>query len=78
VKLRPGWGLASPQQLKRLQPAPLRFPYRARRIALTPAESSLNGFPFSIIYRPEADGIVVLAVAHTYSWNEKAIAKFAV
>ena len=48
-------------------------PYRSntRRVLV-------NGFPFSIIYRPEADGIVVLAVAHTYSWNEKAIAKFAV
>jgi plasmid stabilization system protein ParE len=38
-------------------------------LAGSPSESNtrrviLKGFPFSIVYRPEADGIVIFAVAH--------------
>jgi toxin ParE1/3/4 len=35
----------------------------------------LRGFPFSLIYRPEADGIVVFAIAHhkrrPYYWQAR-------
>jgi len=39
----------------------------------------VNGFPFSIIYRPESDGIVVFAVAHharrPYYWQSRVRAR---
>ena len=35
----------------------------------------VNGFPFSLVYRPEPDGIVVFAVAHharrPYYWQSR-------
>ena len=39
----------------------------------------VNGFPFSLIYRPEADGIVIFAVAHharhPYYWRSRVRAR---
>jgi len=39
----------------------------------------LKGFPFALVYRPEADGIVVFAVAHhrrrPYYWQSRARAR---
>jgi hypothetical protein len=49
-------------------------PYRSntRRVLV-------NGFPFSLIYRPEPDGIVIFAVAHyarrPYYWQSRARAR---
>lgn len=38
-----------------------------------------KGFPFSIVYRPEADGIVIFAVAHhartPYYWRSRTRAR---
>jgi toxin ParE1/3/4 len=33
------------------------FPFNTRRVIV-------KGFPFSVIYRPEQDGIVIFALAH--------------
>jgi len=39
----------------------------------------VKGFPFSIVYRPESDGIVVFAVAHharmPYYWRSRTRAR---
>ncbi len=39
----------------------------------------VNGFPFSLVYRPEPDGIVVFAVAHharrPYYWQSRVRAR---
>ena len=39
----------------------------------------VNGFPFSLVYRPEHDGIVVFAVAHharrPYYWQSRVRAR---
>jgi toxin ParE1/3/4 len=39
----------------------------------------VNGFPFSLVYRPEPDGIVILAVAHharyPYYWRSRISAR---
>ena len=39
----------------------------------------VNGFPFSLVYRPERDGIVVFAVAHharrPYYWQSRVRAR---
>ena len=53
-------------------------------LAGSPARSNtrrviLKGFPFSLVYRPEADGIVVFAVAHharrPYYWKSRTRAR---
>ncbi|MDQ2916981.1 MAG: type II toxin-antitoxin system RelE/ParE family toxin [Pseudomonadota bacterium] len=42
----------------------LAFPLAGAPSAPGARRVFLKGFPFSIVYRPEADGIVVFAVAH--------------
>lgn len=50
----------------------LPFQSNTRRILV-------NGFPFSLIYRPEPDGIVIFAVAHharyPYYWQSRVRAR---
>lgn len=42
----------------------LAFPLAGSRSAPDVRRVFLKGFPFSIVYRPEADGVVVFAAAH--------------
>jgi plasmid stabilization system protein ParE len=42
----------------------LTFPQAGSPLASDTRRVFVKGFPFSVIYRPEKDGIVVFAVAH--------------
>jgi len=57
----------------------LAFPHAGSPARSNTRRVFLRGFPFSLIYRPEPDGIVVFAVAHQkrrpYYWQGRTRAR---
>jgi len=57
----------------------LAFPQSGSPSRFNTRRVLVNGFPFSLVYRPEPDGIVVFAVAHharrPYYWQSRVRAR---
>jgi len=57
----------------------LAFPQSGSPFRSNTRRVLVNGFPFSIIYRPEPEGIVIFAVAHharrPYYWQSRVRAR---
>ena len=76
---QPGWSERLTAAVEEAAARALAFP-----LAGSPSRSNtrrviVKGFPFSIVYRPESDGIVVFAVAHharmPYYWRSRTRAR---
>lgn len=57
----------------------LAFPQSGSPLRSNTRRVILKGFPFSLVYRPESDGIVIFAVAHharrPYYWQGRTRAR---
>jgi plasmid stabilization system protein ParE len=72
----PGLGLRFVAAVEEAAARALAFPRAGSPTRFNTRRVFLKGFPFSLIYRLEADGIVVFAIAHhkrrPYYWQARA------
>ena len=61
---QPGQGVRFAAAVEEATARALAFPLSGSTATPTIRRIIIKNFPFSIVYRPEADGIVVFAVAH--------------
>jgi toxin ParE1/3/4 len=75
----PGLGLRFVEAVEEAAARALAFPRSGSPSRANTRRVILKGFPFSLIYRPEPDGIVVFAVAHhkqrPYYWQARTRAR---
>ncbi|MFC4310515.1 type II toxin-antitoxin system RelE/ParE family toxin [Steroidobacter flavus] len=48
----------------------LAFPFSGSPASKNTRRIFVRGFPFAVIYRPDSDGILIVAVAHRSRWPE--------
>jgi toxin ParE1/3/4 len=63
-QVQPGQGVRFAAAVEEATARALAFPLSGSPATPTIRRVIIKNFPFSIVYRPEADGIVVFAVAH--------------
>jgi len=75
----PGLGLRFVTAVEEAAARALAFPRSGSPSRFKTRRVILKGFPFSLVYRPEPEGIVVFAVAHhkrrPYYWKSRARAR---
>ena len=76
---QPGLGVRFTASVEDAAARALAFPLSGSLFRSNTRRIILKGFPFSLVYRPEPDGIVVFAVAHharrPYYWQSRARAR---
>ena len=74
-----GLGARFPAAVEEAAARALAFPQSGSPSRSNTRRVLVNGFPFSLVYRPERDGIVVFAVAHharrPYYWQSRVRAR---
>ncbi|MGG7055707.1 type II toxin-antitoxin system RelE/ParE family toxin [Nitrosomonas sp. ANs5] len=60
----PGLGAALAQEVEQAVARALAFPDAGSPASKSTKRVFVNRFPFSVVYRPDAKGIVIFAIAH--------------
>lgn len=60
----PGFGTAFPQEVEEAVARMLAFPEAGSPASKSTRKVFVNRFPFSVVYRPNNQGIVIFAIAH--------------
>ena len=60
----PGLGARFAAAVEEAAARALAFPYSGSPASKNSRRAFVRGFPFAVVYRPEPDGILILAVAH--------------
>lgn len=60
----PGLGARFAMAVEDATARAIAFPLSGRKASANARRVFVKGFPFAVVYRPDADGIVVFAIAH--------------